>query len=73
MNSVAGLVGGLLSAVVYTIFFAAAYKIFTMSNELKEIKDLLKEMKRSGPAPLDPFSSANLPQPIGTWTVLDEK
>ena len=73
MNSIAPIVGGFLQAVVYTILFSGAYKIFMISNELREIKDLLKEIKRTNLVPQDLYPGTALPQPLGEWTVLDEK
>ena len=58
------IVGGAISLVSYGLLFGGVYKLFIISNDLAEIKELLK--KRSEPV----FDPANLP-PAREWTVLD--
>ena len=37
---------GLVSVVMYSLIIFSAYKIFQISGEVKEIKDLLRDLKR---------------------------
>jgi hypothetical protein len=37
----------LLTGVMYCLFFAVVYKVFSLSNELNELKDLLREIRRN--------------------------
>jgi len=39
--------GSLLTGVIYCLFFAVVYKVFSLSNELNEIKDMLREIRRN--------------------------
>jgi len=38
---------GLVSVVMYSLIIFSAYKIFQISGEVKEIKDLLRDLKRN--------------------------
>ena len=66
------IIGGFLSIVVYGMLMAAVVKLFTISSDLAEIKELLKKGKdpdRAAAPWADPIAS---PQPIGKWSVVDE-
>ncbi len=39
--------GSILNAVVLCLFFAMAYKVFTLSSEINEWKELLREIRRN--------------------------
>jgi len=41
------IIGGLLSIVVYGLLTFSAYKIFTMSNEISELKEMIKDIRRN--------------------------
>jgi len=40
-------VSSLMTGVMYCLFFAVVYKVFTLSTELNELKDLLREIRRN--------------------------
>jgi hypothetical protein len=47
------MIGGVLSIVFYSVVLAGLYKVFQITSELGEIKELLKDIKRnSESAPL---------------------
>jgi hypothetical protein len=57
---------------VYGLLFAGVYKLFAISNQLNDIRELLK--RRSGEA-ADPYlaHAAQLQNAAHQWTVLDPK
>jgi hypothetical protein len=40
-------ISGIMSVVVYTVILFAVFKIFQISTDLSEIKELLKDIKRN--------------------------
>lgn len=46
MNIAAALIGSLSSIIAYVILFAAIYKLVNISNDLREIKEMMREQKR---------------------------
>lgn len=40
-------IGSLINAVVLCLFLAAVYKIFQLSSELSEVKEMVREIKRN--------------------------
>ena len=47
MPAFAMFVSSLLTGVMYCLFFAVVYKVFTLTTELNELKDLLREIRRN--------------------------
>ncbi len=47
MPGFAMFVSSLLTGVMYCLFFAVVYKVFSLSTELNELKDVLREIRRN--------------------------
>lgn len=73
MNGVQVALGSFVSMVVYGLLFAGVYKLFAISSQLNEIKDLL--LKQSRDAAIDPYAThaARIRAAEHEWTVLDPK
>jgi len=40
-------VSSLLTGVMYCLFFATVYKVFSLTGEINELKDMLREIRRN--------------------------
>jgi len=57
------LVSSVFTFVVYALIFAGVYKIFQMSTELGEIKDLLRDIRRNTDHHLNPPAASEQSPP----------
>ena len=48
------MVGGVISIVFYSVVLSGLYKVFQISTELGEIKELLKDIRRENASPVAP-------------------
>jgi hypothetical protein len=58
--SIAMFVGSLLSLLTYAALFISVFKIFQLGNELNEVKELLRDVKRSL-SPIAPPAGSGTP------------
>lgn len=56
-------VGGMMTLVVYGMIFAGVYKVFQISTDLNELKDLLRDIRRNTDSQLSPVAAAKSNQP----------
>lgn len=63
MNFLQAIMGGMVSLVVYGMILAGVYKVFKISTDLTEIKDLLRDIKRAAEADTPAYRVPPAPYP----------
>lgn len=77
MDVVQVMTSGLITIFLYALICAAVYKLFSIANELGEIKELLKEMQRANDQAVSPIprtgAPAEKPEIVYDMEVLDKE
>lgn len=73
MNAIQAVIGGVISIVVYGMLLFGVYKLFTISNDLAEIKDLLKKnlQEPAGGDDILAAHEARIAAATRDWSVLE--
>ena len=72
------IIGGLLTIAMYGVVIFSAYRIFTMSKEITEMKDMLKDIRRNSgpqvaaPAPTSPEALVRAVHSASYSEIIDE-
>ena len=74
MNAIQAVIGGVISIVIYGMLLFGVYKLFVISNDLAEIKDLLKKnLQDRERTSQDPIAAheARIAAATREWSVLE--